>query len=285
MISFLQVDVHCHADVLEILIAEMANIGYDSFWEKEQGGFAAYIDEYIYNEQQILDLFTNYKFQNKGNITFEVTKMENKNWNKEWETNFEPILITNQCYVRATFHAPRPDIKLEIIIDPKMSFGTGHHATTSMMLQHLLKNNVHQKSVMDVGCGTGILSIAAHKLGASSVFGFDIEDWTVENAFENKLLNGIENNLHFLECTIQTMPQQNQKYDFVLANINRNVLLEEIKLYANYLKNDAKLIISGFYTEDVVIIDEEAQKIGLEIIEKLVENNWCSLVYKQKMVS
>lgn len=284
MTTFIQVDIDCTTEISEILIAELSEINYDSFWEKEEGGFTAYIDQNLFDESQLKFLLNNYRESNQKEITFLVSQLEHKNWNQEWERNFEPILITDKCYVRATFHQPRTDVELEIIIDPKMSFGTGHHATTSMMIQHLLKNNLTEKSVMDVGCGTGILSIAAYKLGAKSVIGFDIEDWTVENAIENKALNGIED-IQFLESTIQDLTIIGEKFDFILANINRNVLLDEIKTYKNYLMPNGRLIISGFYTEDIEIIDDEARKNGLEMTEKMVENNWSSINYKQKMAN
>ncbi len=285
MISYLQVDVDCEPHCVELLIAEMSNLGYDSFWEKENNGFAAYIDSNEFKTSILDDLIARYFEINTKKIAYQVSKMEQKNWNQEWERNFEPIIIDNQCFVRATFHAPHPNIPFEIIIDPKMSFGTGHHATTSMMLRHILKNTFIGKSAMDVGCGTGILSIAASKLGANQVIGFDIEDWTVENAKENKLLNNIKSDIQFFECTIQSVPINTQTFDYIFANINRNVLLEELKWYVNYMNENSKLIISGFYNEDQELIDAEATKIGLEKTEKLIDTNWCSIVYKQKMAN
>lgn len=281
MVSYLQVDVDCAVELTEILIAELSEMGYDSFWEKEDGGFTAYIDENIFNESELKFLIENYKHNNVLEINFLVSKLEKKNWNEEWERNFEPIVISDKCYVRATFHQARVDIPIEVIIDPKMSFGTGHHATTSMMIEHLLNHDLNQKSLMDVGCGTGILSIAAAKMGAVNIIGFDIEDWTVENANENKILNNTSE-IEFLESTIADLAKIGEKYDYVLANITRNVLLEEIKMYVTYLSESGKLFVSGFYLEDEPSITEEANKYGLVFESKLVQNNWCSVVYTQK---
>lgn len=272
--QYLQVDFLCSTELTEILIAELAELNYDSFWEKEDG-FTAYIQAEFFNENQLKLLLQDYS-ENK--ITYHVSELENRNWNQEWERNFEPIVIADKCYVRATFHEPKPEFPLEIIIDPKMSFGTGHHATTSMMIEHLLQMDVENKKVMDVGCGTGILAIAASKLGANQIIGFDVEDWTVENANENKARNNT-NEIEFINTKIEDLNRVGEHFDIILANITRNILLEEFKIYATYLAPKAKIAISGFYESDIDSLVAEAKLHGLYLEKKLVLNNWASLLF------
>lgn len=271
---YLQVDFLCNTYLTEILIAELAEINYDSFWEKETG-FTAYIQAIFFNENQLTLLLKTYC---DNEISYHVSELENRNWNEEWERNFEPIVIANKCYVRATFHEAKPNYPLEIIIDPKMSFGTGHHSTTSMMIEHLLNLDLNNKNVMDVGCGTGILAIAASKLGASHVVGFDIEDWTVENANENKVRNNT-NDIEFINIKIEDLNRVGEFFDLILANITRNILLDEFKIYATYLSKNAKIAISGFYESDVDALVFEANKHGLFLEKKLILNNWASLLF------
>lgn len=273
--QYLQVDFLCSTELTEILIAELAELNYDSFWEKEEG-FTAYIEQNLYNENQLKLLLQDYS-ENK--ISYHLSELENRNWNEEWERNFEPIVIADKCYVRATFHESKPEFPLEIIIDPKMSFGTGHHATTSMMIEQLLNLDVQNKNVMDVGCGTGILAIAAAKLGAKHVIGFDIEDWTVENANENKERN-VTPHIEFIHTKIEDLNRVGEHFDIILANITKNILLEELKMYASYMAPKSKLAISGFYETDIQVLVNEAKRHGLNFEKKLVMNNWASLLFE-----
>ena len=267
---FTQVEIKCNPDFIEILIAELSEANYDSFWEKDDG-FIAYIEDQQFEEKGLRELNVKYP---EANISYSFAGLESKNWNEEWEKNFQPIIIANKCYVRSTFHDKKPEIPLEIVIEPKMSFGTGHHATTSMMLEHLLEIDLTGKRLMDVGCGTAILSIAASKLGANPIFAFDIDDWAVDNSVENLQINHIRN-IIILKGTIADF-QISSKFDVVLANITKNVILEETEKYFRVLEPDGLLILSGFYEADLKDIEDKLKQYGFLKRNLKVKDNWAS---------
>ena len=222
--QYLEFKISCKESFREILIAELAEVGYDSFLETDEG-FDAYIQEDLFDRntyQQVID-----QYRDAASLQVTEAIMPKVNWNEEWEKNYDPIEVGDQVYVRASFHEHRPEFEYEILINPKMSFGTGHHATTYLMLSHQLTIDHSGKRVLDIGSGTGILAIMAHQLGAGHIEAFDIDEWCVENGNENFSLNGIQD----IQMDLGTIREVSPKgpYDLVLANINKNVLLDEME--------------------------------------------------------
>lgn len=272
--DYLELTLAVESDFSEIFMAELAEIGFDSFVETDDG-LQAYILEDQFQERALKELMENYA--NRTPISYSLKKIEKQNWNKEWESNFSPIEVTDKVYIRATFHEPAADnFEYEIIITPKMSFGTGHHETTSQVMELQLEIDHKDKSILDVGTGTGILAILAAKLGASKIHAFDIDEWSVENTIENIQLNGAEH----VTIELGTIDSQKQEiYDIVLANINRNILLEEIPKYATFT-NDY-LILSGFYEHDIADIQQKAESSGFKKIKHISKNNWAAVVFRK----
>lgn len=257
---------------VEILIAELGYAGFESFVENEDG-VTAYIqkeewNEHILNDIQILN-------SDEFQISYTFSEIEQVNWNAEWEKNFNPIIVDNQCSVRAPFH-DKPDTKYDIIIEPKMSFGTGHHETTHMMIQHILKNDFTNKSVLDMGCGTGVLAILAELKGAKPIDAIDYDNWCYLNSLENVERN---NSKHITVLEGDAGLLKNKKYDIIIANINRNILLQDMKIYAACLNQKGMLFLSGFYADDIPLIQKECEKYMLKFEEKLERNNWVSLKF------
>lgn len=261
----------------DILVAALLDMGCDSFSEESQL-LLAYIETNTYNASGLQKLMTS--FASQFEIRYEVSDLENKNWNEEWESNFEPVMVGDECIVRASFHAKDKPYKYDIVINPKMSFGTGHHETTHMMLEHVLHLNIENTTLMDAGCGTGILAILAAMRGAKDIVAFDIEDWAFHNAVENAQLNGCSH-IHILQGTINNLSLPFTSFDIVLANINKNVLLEEISVYYKFLKPDGKLVLSGFYESDIPDLEIKAKELNY-LLEKInVRNNWASIIYSK----
>ena len=256
-------------DNREILTALLAEIGYDSFMETPKG-LSAYIQTSLFDADAtaaavspVEGIFEWLK------ITSEP--MPDKDWNSEWEKSFTPITVGGQCRIRAPFHEYDPQYQLDIIIEPKMSFGTGHHATTTLMIQQMLDTDLNGKTVLDMGCGTGVLAIAAIKLGAQNVKAIDIDHWSVENAQENAARNNVS--LTVIEGGAEAISGQ---FDVILANINRNILLEQMPAYAASLNTSGVLCLSGFYTTDLDIIGSHAQQLGLQLAKTIVQDDWVS---------
>ncbi|WAC01783.1 50S ribosomal protein L11 methyltransferase [Lacinutrix neustonica] len=257
----------------EILIAELGYAGFESFVETETG-VTAYIQKEEWFEGILEDIFvlSNDEFE----ITYTFDEIEQVNWNSEWEKNFNPIIVDDLCSVRAPFHE-KPNTKFDIIIEPKMSFGTGHHETTHMMIQHLLKNDFQGKSVLDMGCGTGVLAILAAMKGAASIDAIDIDNWCYLNSVENAERN---NTPHVQVFEGDASLLTGKTYDVIIANINRNILLQDISVYASCLNKNGILYLSGFYNDDIPMIEEECTKNGLVFQSKLERNNWVALQFK-----
>lgn len=254
----------------EILIAELGMAGFESFVEHEDG-----ITAYIPAEEYEADIMAGIQVlsSNEFDISYTSKEIEQVNWNEEWEKNFHPILVDDTCSVRAPFH-PQPDVKYDIVIEPKMSFGTGHHATTHMMIQFLLKNDLKDKKVLDMGCGTGVLAIVAEKRGANTVDAVDIDNWCYQNTLENVERNNCTS-ISVYEGGAEVL--KDRKYDSIIANINRNILLEDMNVYNESLENGGELYLSGFYTEDIPVIRKECEKYGLKFAESLERDNWVAL--------
>lgn len=253
----------------EILIAELGHAGFESFVENEEG-VVAYIqkDEWTTTILEHIDILKSDEFR----ITHSFTEIEQVNWNQEWERNFTPIEVDGKCLVRAPFHSEE-NIEYEIVIMPKMSFGTGHHETTFMMLQYILENDFADKEVLDMGCGTAVLAILAKMRGAKLIEAIDIDDWCYENAIENVQANGCENISVFLGDASLLV---DKKFDVIIANINRNILLKDMEAYKNSLNKGGDLYLSGFYIEDLPIITETCNKLGLVFVDNKVRNRWVA---------
>jgi ribosomal protein L11 methyltransferase len=256
----------------EILIAELGYAGFESFVETEEG-VTAYIQKEEWKEGilQDIQILKSEEFE----ITFTFEDIEQTNWNEEWEKNFNPIVVDELVTVRAPFHE-KPNTKYDLIIEPKMSFGTGHHETTHMMIQHILKNDFKGKSVLDMGCGTGVLAILAEKVGATELDAIDINNWCYLNSIENIERNGCHN-ISVYEGDVSLLDGKN--YDSIIANINRNILLADIPKYTNCLNKNGTLFLSGFYKEDIPLIEAECHINMLKLKESLQKGQWISLKF------
>ena len=258
----------------EILIAELGNVGFESFVENKNG-----VTAYIQKEEYFPDILENIFVLNSDEFAIDYQKKEvaQTNWNAEWEKNFTPIQVDELVSVRAPFHE-NPNLKYDIVIEPKMSFGTGHHETTHMMIQHLLQLDLENKSVLDMGCGTGILAIFAEMKNAKPIDAIDIDNWCYENSLENVERNNC-NHISVYEGDASLL--NDKKYDVIIANINRNILLMDMKTYTNCLNENGLLLLSGFYKEDIPIIDEEVSKYNLKLETFIERNNWVALKYNK----
>lgn len=267
-----------NADEMDVLSAFLCEYGYDSFVNTDNG-MSAYINKDVFNEADIATAIKSYGFSSA--ITWKIKEIAGDDWNANWEKeSFKPIVIGEQCVVHATYHEDFPKCDYEIIIDPKMSFGSGHHETTSMMLESLLDSDVAGKTVIDMGAGTGILSIMASKLGAKNVIGVEIDSGAWGNAVDNINLNAATNiDMRLGDAT--ALPKETV-CDFFLANINRNIILNDIDKYALTLKPGAKLFISGFYEADLAILQEKLQEFGLVLERKNARNDWVMAQFVMK---
>jgi len=255
----------------EMLIAQLGYVGFESFVEQDHG-VTAYIQKQEWNSKILEDVFLLHS--NEFNITFEHNEIAQTNWNEEWEKNFNPIQVDDLVSIRAPFHT-NPSLQFDIVIEPKMSFGTGHHETTHMMVQHLLALDLDTKKVLDMGCGTGILAIFAEMKGAKPIDAIDIDRWCYENSLENIQRNNC-NHITVYEGDASVLKE---KYDVIIANINRNILLSDMKTYTDCLNENGVLLLSGFYKEDIVIIEDEVTKHGLTFETMIQRNNWVALKY------
>lgn len=258
---------------VEILIAELGLLPFESFEETETG-VNAYIQEAEIYENMLDEVYilTNPEFE----ISYHSYAIEQINWNEEWEKNFDPIDVDGQCFVRAPFHESK-DVPFEIVIEPKMSFGTGHHETTYLMMKHLLEMDFLEKSVLDMGCGTAILAILASMKGAKTVDAIDIDNWCYLNSIENAQRNGCTN-IEVFEGDASLLVNVS-KYDVIIANINRNILLNDMEAYSKSLKNGGTILFSGFYVEDIPFIREAAEAQNLQFVSQLEKNNWVALKF------
>jgi ribosomal protein L11 methyltransferase len=256
----------------EILMAELESTPFESFEETETG-LSAYIQKQLWREDVLKDI--QILHSEEFEISYVVEEIEQVNWNEEWEKNFEPIEVDDTCRVRAPFHEYR-EVKYDIVIEPKMSFGTGHHETTFMVIQHLLETNVENKKTLDMGCGTAILAILAEMKGAHPIDAIDIDNWCYQNSIEN----AERNNCHHIsvyEGDVSLLV--GKKYDVIIANINRNILLNDMHQYVDCLNSNGTLLLSGFYEQDIPFIDASCTEKGLTFVKKHQKNNWVALKY------
>ena len=247
----------------EILIAELGEKPFESFMETENG-FSAFIQKDLWTKNLLNDIYL--LRSPEFVISHTIEEIDQVNWNEEWEKNFEPIDVDGKCHVRAPFH-PKSNANFDIIIEPKMSFGTGHHETTHMMIQHLLETDITNFKTLDMGCGTAILAILAEMKGAKPIDAIDIDNWCYQNSIENAERNNcIEIAVYEGDAALL----KNKKYDLIIANINRNILLNDMQQYVDCLNQKGILLLSGFYTEDIPFIDASCTEKGLTFIKKFV---------------
>jgi ribosomal protein L11 methyltransferase len=260
-------------ELSEILQAELSNFAFDVFLETEQG-FETSIETQNLDKVAVVEVLESYR--NFGTYSYTFEEVEKQNWNTIWEQNFEPIVIANQCLVRAEFHQIAEKYPYELVITPKMSFGTGHHATTTLMLEHLLENDMQHKTIADCGSGTGILAIMAMKLGAKSAIACDIEDWAVENTVENATDNGVI--VSAIQGTAKNLLTA-IPFEVVIANIQLNVLVEEMPIYEKMLAKNGLLFLSGILAENKEILLAKAQEHQFRLLKTKEKNNWLALSF------
>ena len=267
----------CNEDLTDLTAAFLADEGFESF-EPDEKGLTAYVRKDKYNRKVVEAIMQEFPMDVK--LKMSEKEIEGEDWNKEWEQNyFKPIQIGDQLLIRSSFHNDYPEAPIEIVIDPKMAFGTGHHATTAGMSKMLLSENLKGKSVIDMGTGTGILSILAKKLGSSETVGIDIDEFAVENAKENGALNNVE--IDWIVGDDKTLKEL-QPSDIFLANINLNVITDNLEKYVDKTKSGGKIFLSGFLVTDREKILQEANKLGLILSKEDADNGWMVMVFIKK---
>ncbi|HNP50124.1 MAG TPA: 50S ribosomal protein L11 methyltransferase [Bacteroidia bacterium] len=269
--DYLEVRFYNDVSLNEALIAWLGESDFQMF-EEHEDGISAFIPEQDYKEEKVAELIRH--IPGNENIRFEKSFIKDRNWNKEWESNFEPVTISDILYIRAPFHEAAKNGLREIVIEPKMSFGTGHHATTALMIELMAEPDFKGKSVLDMGCGSGVLAIFAKQLEADDVLAVDIDDWSIENTRENCLRNQAPS-IRIQKGDVNVLGMEH--FDFILANINRNVLLNDLNVYCSVLKSGGSLLISGFLTEDIDLLVEKASTFGLKKETEKRKEAWAAL--------
>ncbi len=260
----------------DLLIANLGETGFDSFVETDSG-IEAYIVDSAFNKSEIEQILL--LVDDRFYVSYSIEETEDKNWNEEWEKNyFSPLLVAGKCLVRAPFHTKFPAAEIEIIIEPNMAFGTGNHETTSLMMEFLLGEEVKNKSVLDMGCGTGILAILASILGAKPVTAIDIDEWSFRATNENAALNKITG-INVFKGDSSLLKSGN--YDLIFANIQRNVILNDLPAYESVLNKTGKLLVSGFYLHDLEIVKNRAFEVRLNLLKSVEKNNWVVCVFSK----
>ncbi|MFM2225704.1 MAG: hypothetical protein RJA07_1906 [Bacteroidota bacterium] len=269
--KYFELTIKANSDLQEILIAELAEYDFEGFVQNDNE-LLAYSTSTTFSEHVITELLTNYSLKKEDWI---IAEQQNQNWNKTWESNFEPIVIADKIYLRALFHPERNDIQHTITIQPKMSFGTGHHSTTKLMLEELLQIDVANKSVLDMGCGTAVLAIYTELANAKKIIAIDNDSWAYENSIENCEANN---------CTKITVKlgdekllHKDEKFDIIISNITKNFNLANLPLYTTLLNKNGKILLSGFYESDANDFIKLANQLGLQLIHQMVDKNWTML--------
>lgn len=268
----------CTETVNDVLSAVLGEVGFESFIEQTDG-IAAYIQKQLFNEESLKEALAEFPLPNTQ-IEYSYQDAEDKDWNEEWEKNFfQPIIIGDRCIIHSTFHRDVPKAEYDIVINPQMAFGTGHHETTSLIINELLDSNLQGKSLLDMGCGTSILAILARMRGATSCTAIDIDEWCVRNSLENIALNHVDN-ITVFQGDASSLADQGP-FDVVIANINRNILLNDMKHYIARMNSEAELLMSGFYVADIPAIQAEAERNGLHFIHHKEKNRWAVVKFKK----
>ena len=266
----------CTETVNDVLAAVLGDAGFESFIEREVC-LSAYIQQSLCNEEVIKNALNEFPLPDTE-ITYNYVEAEDKNWNEEWEKNFfQPIVIGNRCVIHSTFHHDVPKAEYDIVINPQMAFGTGHHETTSLIISELLNSELEGKSLLDMGCGTSILAILARMRGATPCTAIDIDEWCVRNSIENIELNKVTD--IDVELGDAGTLQGKGPFDVVIANINRNILLNDMKQYVACMHPGSELYMSGFYVDDIPVIREEAERNGLNFIHHQEKNHWAAVKF------
>lgn len=269
----------CDEIATDVLAAILCENGYESFVPDETG-LTAYVKKELFDSDVLTDVISTFPMDNKITLSYEI--IEGQDWNSEWEKNyFQPIVVGDKCVIHSSFHNDVPSAEYDIVIDPKMAFGTGHHATTSLIIRQLLEMDLKDKDVMDMGTGTGILAILCAMRGAKNVSAIEIDEFAYVNAVENVRLNGVPQiNVHHGDAALL---KEENIVDVFIANINRNIITNDIDSYADNLKLEGLMLLSGFYEEDIPVIMEKAKIIGLEYRSHSVQDRWSCLIL-EKMV-
>lgn len=264
----------CNETITDILSALTAEIGFESFIECE-GGMQAYVQQSLFDEEALKNIIADFPIPDTE-ITYTITEPEDKDWNEEWEKNFfQPIVIEDRCVIHSTFHKDYPKAEYDIVINPQMAFGTGHHETTSSILGELLDADLKGKSVLDMGCGTSILAILASMRGADPVTAIDIDDWCVNNSRDNIALNNINNIT--VELGDASLLEGRKPFDVIIANINRNILLNDMTAYTACMHKGSEIYMSGFYVQDIDAIRSKGESLGLKFVHYREKNNWAAV--------
>ena len=263
----------CSEMATDILAAALAEIGYESFVPDETG-VTAFVPQGKYDEVQLQSVVEQFPVEGIA-LSYEATFVPGQDWNEEWEKNyFKPIVVGDECVIHSTFHHDVPQARYDVLIDPKMAFGTGHHETTTLMLQAILATDFTGRAVLDMGCGTAVLAILACMKGAGPVVAVDIDEFATENAAENIRLNGVPE----IEVRLGGADALRQEqFDYIFANINRNILLADMAAYVEHMKGGAHLFMSGFYVDDIPVIRAEAERLGLHVLGHTEKNRWAAV--------
>tara|TARA_B100001142_G_C14286783_1_gene637234 strand:+ start:384 stop:1208 length:825 start_codon:yes stop_codon:yes gene_type:complete len=256
----------------DILVARLNEIGFESYIEDKKG-LKAYIQTTSLNINILKEILAEIP-----DVSYEIKNLKTKNWNQYWENNFQPVYINDKCVIRADFHDDFADFEYQIIITPKMSFGTGHHETTFLLITEMFNIDFNDKVVLDMGTGTGILAVLASKLGAKSIVGVDFDEWAYNNAHENAKLNAISN-IHLLHGDVDLIASQ--KFDIIIANINRNTILKDLTCYVRSMNKKCDILLSGFLEEDSLVILERSEELGLDLVVSKHKNKWKMLHLKR----
>ena len=266
----------CNETVNDVVSALAGDIGFESFVECE-GGIQAYIQQALFNKEVLDEMISEFPIPN-AKVEYTVKEAEDKDWNEEWEKNFfQPIIIGDRCVIHSTFHRDIPQAEYDIVINPQMAFGTGHHETTSLIIGELLDNDLQGKSLLDMGCGTSILAILARMRGAAPCTAVDIDEWCVRNSLENIKLNGVDR-ISVFQGDASLLKDQGP-FDVIIANINRNILLNDMKRYVSCMHPGSELYMSGFYVDDIPVIQAEAEHNGLRFVHHKEKNRWAAVKF------